>query len=577
MAERVPDLKRRWEGLKSSTERQQVMSHHQEIADVILPRKRDMVGHRTPGDKRMQQVYDPTGIHANEMWAAGLHGMVTNPASRWFALKIQDNRLNGDAEIQKFLSETEQIIWAKIYAPKTNIVSALHEAYLDLGAFGTSVIYIGRRMFGRGLVYQCLPLKGIYFAENADGEIDTIYRVCDEYTVQKLVWMQQNRGWQLSDGVKREYEAKNYDKPIRIVHVVEPRENPDPENTNPMSMAWKSVYFEEETDFKNYENGYPEFPFAVSRVSRYSGETWGRGPGHTALPDVKMLQAMSQSMIKTGQRIANPTLWLRDDGVLGPQRMRPGGINYWRGNPNEGVMLSPTPDKLPWVKEDMEAIRERIRTTFNVQLFQMFEQHEMTLGEARMRQSEKMRSMGPLIGRLGDELLAPLIERSYAVVSRTEPMPEVPKALSETEWTVEFVSEVATAQRQQQTSGLVQAAQMIGMLGPELAAKVIQQKINPDRLVEYLWEVYKVDPDLLNTAEEIGAAQQQEQQMMAAQMAPQMAQSANLAAGAAKNANEAGIDVNGMIEQAMQNPDAMRRLQGAGEQMTQQADEAMSG
>jgi hypothetical protein len=31
----------------------------------------------------MTKVYDPTQIVANEMLAAGLHGEVTNPATKW--------------------------------------------------------------------------------------------------------------------------------------------------------------------------------------------------------------------------------------------------------------------------------------------------------------------------------------------------------------------------------------------------------------------------------------------------------------------------------------------------------------
>ncbi len=94
----VEDLKRRYDGLKSSTERSNNEHHWQEIAELCSPRKLDFVGMRTPGEKRMTKVYDSTGILAVEMLAAGLHGMATNPASKWFSLRMVGMGMTEDPE-----------------------------------------------------------------------------------------------------------------------------------------------------------------------------------------------------------------------------------------------------------------------------------------------------------------------------------------------------------------------------------------------------------------------------------------------------------------------------------------------
>jgi hypothetical protein len=69
---RLMEKRRNWE------------SHWQEVADVILPRKAEITKERARGDKRNTQIYDATAIHALELLAASLHGMLTSSANRCF-------------------------------------------------------------------------------------------------------------------------------------------------------------------------------------------------------------------------------------------------------------------------------------------------------------------------------------------------------------------------------------------------------------------------------------------------------------------------------------------------------------
>lgn len=75
-------------------------------------------------------------------------------------------------------------------------------------------------------------------------------------------------------------------------------------------------------------------------------------------------------------------MWLRDDGIVGQTRTVPGGINYWRGDPNQGVMMMPTAIQgLQALVESQQQLRDRIRNIFHVDVLQMIDQREMTLGK----------------------------------------------------------------------------------------------------------------------------------------------------------------------------------------------------
>lgn len=47
------------------------------------------------------------------------------------------------------MSDVEHLLWQRLYQPGTGFSSAIDEAYLDLGAFGTAVIFVGQRMMAR--------------------------------------------------------------------------------------------------------------------------------------------------------------------------------------------------------------------------------------------------------------------------------------------------------------------------------------------------------------------------------------------------------------------------------------------
>lgn len=592
--EAIEQLKLRFDGLKASTERTNYETHCQEIAEVISPRKVDFVGVRTPGEKRMTRVYDSTGIHANELLAAGLHGMATNPAMKWFSLRMVTQRIqsadgrtqdiNEHEGIQKYLSDVEEVMWQRVYQPGSNFTTSLHEFYLDLGAFGTGIMFIGQRDDG-GLLFEARSLAECVIAENSDGRVDTVFRKT-QYTVRQMMQMARD-GWNVSSQVKQRFQDGKFDDPVTVIHAVFPRSDREPGKKNRKNMPWASVYFEHEGSHLLEESGYPEFPYLVARWSKYSGEVYGRGPGHTALPDVKMLQAMYLTVIKAAQKIVDPPMWLKDDGVVGSTRTIPGGINYFRGNPHEGVMLQPVSGNgLPITMELLQDQRQRILTVFFSDVLQMNTGADMTATEVMQRTAERMRLLGPLIGRLESEALGPLVERVFGILTRAGLLPQAPQEIEGQEFTVEYVSPIATAQKQQAVNGVLQALQVLAPLGPEIAGQIIMQRVDANKLLSWAWDLFNNDPDLLKSDDEV--AEQGAQQKALMQLNQAGLPAGKLIEQGSKslaNVAKAGIDIPTLMQQLSaqiaKRPKAQGELQamdantgGNGQAI---ADEAMSG
>jgi hypothetical protein len=563
--------KRRYDQLKG--DRGNWEQHWEECAEQIMPAAVGFTGRHTPGEKRMQRVYDSTGIHSNELLAAGLHGTATNPASKWFSLRMQDDNLNEQPDVKTYLSEVEKRMWSEIYAPGTKFTTALHECYLSLGCFGTAIMFVGQRANGR-LNFESRSLSECVLAENAEGEVDTVYR-CYELTVRQVM---QEKDWKPSDKVRALFEGNKLDEKIRIVHAVYPREDRDyaKDTPGPEEMAFASCYFEHDTSHKLSESGFPEFPYLCPRWSKYPGEIYGRSPGMTALPDIKMLNAKELTFIKALQKNADPPLWIRDDGVIHPQRTVPGGVNYYRGNPNDGVMLHPTNlTGINAVAESQEVLRNRIRTTFYTDILQIVTDQTMTATEVMQRTQERMRLLGPMVGRLEAELLGPLVTRVFGIMVRMQLLPPAPEEIQDQDFTVEYVSPIATAQKQTEVHGIVQVAQvLLQIAGPEMAPQLLGKRVSVDRAIDYLWDIFNNDPKLLKTEEEAAAEEEQAQAAMAAQAAPQIAGAANQATGAVRNLSQAnaqeGTDLGDVmargIEHVRQNPRLLANLRQAGNQ-----------
>ena len=526
-------------------------SHWQDLTNFVLPNEADFNTTRSKGGKRTTMVYDSTGIHANEMLAAGLHGMLTNPASNWFSLRIKENEdsFASSSEVKQWLELTSNAILAEIAAPDVAFPSHIHEYYLALCSIGTACMFVGEPTTREGISFRAIHINEIMIAENADGIVDTVFRSF-KMTVRQIVqkWGEKS----LSPRIKKMYEKKDFDKDVELFHCVYPREEVDKSKKAATMLPVASVYIDEKDKHVLAEGGFNEMPYMVSRWSKTVGEVFGRSPAMTALPDIKMLQEIMKTTIKAAQKIVDPPLLVPDDGVLGPVRTVPGGLNYYRAS--SGARIEPllTGGNIPISFEMMTDLRDRIRTTFFLDQLQFQGAPRMTATEVIERTERTLRLLGPTLGRLQSEFLGPMIERIFGVLSRAGRLPEPPESIAEQELKIEYVSPLARAQRQTETQGIMRTLEFVGPIAgmdPQAA-----QIIKGADTVRHIAELNGVPPMLIKSDEELMAELKAQQEAQAAQQEAQAAQQQMMqgaevmdlmqkGANVAKTAGEAGLNL----------------------------------
>jgi hypothetical protein len=232
----------------------------------------------------------------------------------------------------------------------------------------------------------------------------------------------------------------------------------------------------------------------------------------------------------------------------------PGGISYVdAGGPAGGIQTAfETTLDLSHLLQDIQDVRGRIQSSFYADLFLMLANQtdsRMTATEVAERHEEKLLMLGPVLERLQNEMLDPLIEMTFNRMLAAGIVPPPPPELEGQDLNVEFVSMLAQAQRAVGTNSI---DRFVGTLGNIASFKPdVLDKLNTDKWADLYSDMLGVNPSLIVPADQVDALRQaRAQQQQAAQQAEQMAQGASAAkdlAGADTAGKNALTDVTKMF------------------------------
>jgi len=511
-------------------------SFWQDLMKYCIPRKAKVTDTRVPGSKLDSTVYDSTAITSSQILAAGLHGYLTNPASKWFSLATQDKSLMEDQDVKIYLKQAEDKIFDVLNS--SNFSQQIFEIYHNSSVVGTAALYEEEdeddivRFYSR-------PVEEIFVDEDSRGKVNTVYRKFTLTAIQAYErWGDDN-----SDAIKECIKNKKYGTQFSFIHAVEPREIRDVGKTDSKNFPFASTYIDEKEEKVLSEKGYYEFPYFVVRFNKLSDEVYGYSPAMTVYSDIRMLNRMSKTIIRSAQKIVDPPLILPHEGFLLPIRTQPSAINYrTSGTSDDKIEPLQTGANIPLGLEMEEQRRQVIKQAFFVDLFLMLQQQkQMTATEVIEKVEERMLVLGPILGRLMSELLDPIIVRTFNILVRKGHLPPPPPALANKTYVVEYVSKLAKAQKVSELKSITNTLQLIAEMArfkPEAL-----DLINESEAVRAIADINGTNPKIINSPEVVAQIRKQraEQQAQMAQMQA-LEQGANIAktgTEAEKNLKEA--------------------------------------
>lgn len=467
------------------------MNHWQELAELIQPNKAVITVQESQGDKRNTQVFDNTAIQANELLSGALHGLLTNPYSQWFELTTGDPSIDDKDNVRFWFQDTAKKMHNTLN--DSNFQTEIHEYYQDLCCFGTGPIFMEEDV-KTAVRFTAVFIANICIAENDKGVIDEAYRDI-EWSARNIV---DHFGEENLSKMVLEANEKDANRKFKIKHGVYPNRGDRTGPLSPFDFISHYVLVDDASDIS--VKGFNEFPFIVGRWSKTTDETYGRSPGMAALPEAKTINKMTEMTLLAAAKMIDPPIALPDDGYVLPLQTGPSGVNYYRaGTQDEVKQIFNRDIRIDFGEAIMEKHRQRIREAYFVDQLQLGTGPQMTATEVNQRTDEKMRLLGPMLGRQHNELLGPLVTRLYNIMSRRGLLKEAPSEIKS--FGVKYSSAIARVQRQAEGENIQRT---IGVAGPFIQADPsVLDNINGDNAILEIAKIYGLPQSMIRPKDEV--------------------------------------------------------------------------
>ena len=222
-----------------------------------------------------------------------------------------------------------------------------------------------------------------------------------------------------------------------------------------------------------------------------------------------MLQKMQKTKLVALDKNTNPPMMV-SSGVQGEVNLLPGGLTRYSGTTDAAVKPAyQVQVDLAALENSIEKVKNTIKSQFFADVFVMLSAQNyfnMTAAEVAERHQEKLLVLGPVLERLKNELLDPLVERSYGILLRRGALPNPPQSVQGLEIGVSYVSMIAQAQK---AAGMAAVSQAMAYAGSLAQAKPeVLDRVDFDSALEQGLEMLGVPPGILRTREQTQALRQ---------------------------------------------------------------------
>ena len=454
---------------------------------------------QTPNQGRRldhKTLLDSDPCLAVEILSAGMMSGLTSPSRSWFDLGIAPRELEKLPGAREWLAEIKKRLEDAFAA--SNVYSTLHTFYQEIAVFGTAAFLLEEDP-QKGI--RCRPFTIGEYCLGTDS-LGRVNRFGREFFL-TAVQMREAFGLEnLPPAIQQEILQNRPGHYHKIIHLIFPNAAYAKDCLDNRRMAYSSVYLTDSGHLLR-QSGYREFPVIAARWEvKHAADAYGRGPGWKCLGDVKMLQKMQKAKLVALDKNTNPPVMVSAN-VQGEVNLLPGGITRYNGTTDAAVKPAyQVQADLSSLENAISSVRSTIRAQFFADVFLMLSAQNysnMTAAEVAERHQEKMLVLGPVLERLKNELLDPLIDRAFDLLNRQGFLPPAPESVQGLKMKVEYVSLIARAQKAAGLSSLVQGINYAA--GLAAVCPQVLERVDYNRALEEGLSSLGVAPALLKNSE----------------------------------------------------------------------------
>lgn len=443
------------------TDRGTYISLLQEIADNFYPERADFTLRREHGTEFAADLMTSYPVITRRELGNQIGMMLRPTEKQWFKIAPEEKDRENN-ESNRWLERATEIQRRAMYDRKTLFTKAVKQADHDFASFGQAVISVRLNRNADGLLYRNWHLRDVVWQENEEGQVGLIGRkwkpACRDLTV-----LFKN----VHQKVKETAEKKPFDK-VNVYHIIC---DADMYQGDSNGKPYWSIYY----DCENHHilEAVPVWnqEYVIPRWQTVSGSQYAYSPATiTALPDARLIQSMTWSLLEAGEKAVNPPMVATEDVVRSDVSIYAGGITWLDMEYDErlGEGLRPIQQDLrglPFGDQMAADSRAMIAEAFFLNKLSLPERApDMTAYEVGQRVQEYIRGALPIFEPMEVEYNGGVCEMTFDVLMRAGAFGSprsIPPSLAGSDVQFKFESPLHDAIEQQKGQKFIEAKALL--------------------------------------------------------------------------------------------------------------------
>lgn len=454
------------QGNELFSKRTQLMSLWQVIAENFYPERADFTVARALGDELTRNLTTSYPLMVRRDLGNAFGAMLRPTARDWF--RIRTTRPDReDIQARQWLEWATKLTKNAMYDRAAQLTRATKEGDHDFATFGQCVISVELNRERNGLLYRTWHLRDVAWTECAEGKVSTIHRrwTAPIITINELFpkTIHPDRAKMLADKPYTEVELR---------HVVMKSEDYERlPGAKKMRTPYVSIWYDLDKHHILEVAGLWTSHYIIPRWQTVSGSQYAYSPAAVAaLPDARLLQAMSLTLLSAGEKAVDPPMIAVKEAIRGDVSIYAGGITWVDAEYDErlGEVLRPmTIDKsgLQFGLANVQDVRQQLADAWYLSKLNLppVDGREMTAYEVGQRIQEFIRNTLPLFEPLEFEYNGALCSNSFELLLRNSPemRNSIPDSIAGAELHFEFDSPLHDAVDKVKIGQFMEAQQIL--------------------------------------------------------------------------------------------------------------------
>jgi hypothetical protein len=555
-------------GDKLFSDRFPLLTLWQTFAENFYPLRADMTRARYISEEFASYLMTGRPVLAHRELANQISAILRPRNMDWFQASTGEDAIDKDPACRRWLEEVPKVMRRVMYDHTSQFTRATKEGDADYILFGQCIIEPRLNSLMNGVSYRTWHLRDCVWAENDELEIDQFHRKWQPTARQLLAFCKRFNLTPHPDLVKKGTSDQPFVK-VNCRVITLPADEYDSWTSEGAKTAkdrrqgphrFVRITVDEEHQTILEEIPQRDLGYVIPRWVTIGGfSQYAYSPtAIVALPDARMLQQMTLTLIEIGQKIVDPPMIAVGDAIQGGTNLYAGAINWVDPDYDErtGEVLRPiTLDHsgLQWGTEYEERVEKILQEAFylnvlNLPPIQAGEKMTATEVEARIR--EYIQRATPLFEPMDLEYNGRLCESTYNILDRIGAfgsMWDRPPPLQGRNINFKFTNPLVQATGERKLTSFTKVGQLLGAAIEFSGDQSLTADLDTDTAFRDAYEGTGAPSTWLRSKEEAqkikDQARQQQQAAQQASMLGHVAEQGGKAAMAVKNVGEAATSL----------------------------------